>query len=113
MLKKEEVGYYKNLYQKAVESIINADWRGYENSGVKFHFFVIKVDGVRPLEDIVESFLMFSNSFTPGLTRFLKETFPEHMAIIEALEDHGLQEAEPLMRYPLDKSSQVLKEREE
>lgn len=109
LVKKEELEYHKSLYQKAIESINSTDWRAYKEADVKFHFFVIKTAG-KFLQNIIEPFHILSHSFIPGLIRPPKETFPEHMAIIDALGRHDSQEAEDLMRKHTEKTIAVLKE---
>lgn len=109
VVKKEQSEYFKNLYEKAMESITDTDWRIYQRADVKFHFFVIGASGVKLLEDIVKTFHILSNSFTPGLIRPPKETFPEHMAIIDALARRDPDAAESLMREHLKKTIAVLK----
>lgn len=109
VVKKEQLEYFKNLYEKAMESITDPDWRIYQRADVKFHFFVIETSGVKLLEDIVKTFHILSNSFTPGLIRPPKETFPEHMAIIDALARRDPDAAESLMREHLKKTIAVLK----
>jgi len=110
VVEKEKLEYFKNLYEKAMESITDTDWRAYQKADVKFHFFLIEASGVKLLEEMVKSFHILSNSFTPGLIRPPKETFPEHMAIIDALARGDSEEAENLMREHLRKTVNLLKE---
>lgn len=109
VVKKEQLEHYKNLYKKALESITDTDWRAYERADIKFHFFVLETSGITLLEDMVKSFHILSNSFTPGMIRPPKETFPEHMTIIDALARHDSDAAENLMRKHLKKTIAVLK----
>ena len=109
MVKKEQLEHFKNLYRKALESITDTDWRAYERADINFHFFVIETSGIKLLEDMVKSFHILSNSFTPGMIRPPKETFPEHMAIIDALARHDSDAAENLMRKHLKKTIAVLR----
>jgi len=109
VVEKEKLEYFKNLYKKALEATTSSDWRVYEKADIKFHFFVIEASGVKLLEDMVKSFHILSTSFTPGLIRPPKETFPEHMAIIDALARHNPDAAESLMREHLKNTIAVLK----
>lgn len=109
VVKEEQLDYYRKLYQKAMRSINDDDWRAYEKADIKFHFFIIEASGVELLEDIVKSFHILSNSFTPGLIRPPQETFPEHMAVIDALARHDPDAAENLMREHLKRTIAVLK----
>jgi len=105
----EQLEHFKNLYKKALESITDTDWRAYEKTDIKFHFFVIETSRIKLLEDMVKSFHILSNSFTPGMIRPPRETFPEHMAIIDALAGRDPDAAESLMREHLKKTIAVLK----
>lgn len=109
IVKKERLEHFKNLYKKALESITDNDWRAYERADIKFHFFVLETSGIKLLENMVKSFHILSNSFTPGMIRPPKETFPEHMAIIDTLARRDPSAAENLMRRHLEKTIAVLK----
>lgn len=106
---KDQLEHYRSLYQEAMQSITDDNWEAYRNADVKFHFFIIEASGVKLLEEMVKSFHILSNSFTPGLIRPPQETFPEHMRIIDALLQGNPEKAENLMREHLRKTVRLLK----
>jgi len=70
---------------------------------------VIITSGIELLQEIIRTFHILSNSYIRGLIRPPEETFPEHMAILDALEDRDAERAEILMRDHTRKSIDVLK----
>lgn len=106
IVKKEQLDHFKCLFQEAVK---NNDYEAYCKVDVKFHCFLLEVSGIKLLEDIVKSFHILSKSFVPGLLRPPEETFPEHIAIIDALVSRDPDTAENLMRQNIRKSTNVLR----
>jgi len=108
---KKKLDYFGDLYRKALELAEKDGWESYRKVDEKFHTFLIEVSGVELLKEIVKSFQILSNSYTPGLIRPPQETFPEHMAIIKALKSRNPELSEKLMREHLQKSAKVLEKR--
>lgn len=110
MVSKNRLNFFKDLYKRAMKSADKGDWRLYKKADEKFHSFLIEASQIELLREMVKSFHILSTSFTPGLLRPPKETFPEHMAIIDALARHDPDATENLMREHLKKTIAVLKE---
>lgn len=108
-ISKNRLNFLRNLYQRAIKSTDKGDWAAYKKADEKFHSFLIEASGIDLLREIVKSFHILSNSYTHGLIRPPQETFPEHMAIIDALKDHDPDLSEKLMREHTRKSIRVLR----
>jgi len=112
VVSKNRLNLLKDLYKRAMKSSNKGDWTAYKKADEKFHSFLIETSRIDLLREIVKSFhILLSNSYTRGLIRPPKETFPEHMAIIEALENHDPDLSEKLMREHIRKSIRVLEEK--
>jgi DNA-binding GntR family transcriptional regulator len=110
LVSENRLNFFRDLYKRAMKSANKGDWTAYKKADEKFHSFLIKISRIDLLREIVKSFHILSNSYTQGLIRPPQETFPEHMAIIDALEDHDPDLSEKLMREHTRKSIRVLKE---
>ncbi|MFQ5834887.1 MAG: GntR family transcriptional regulator [bacterium] len=110
VVSKNRLNFFKDLYQRAMKSADKGDWTAYKKADEKFHSFLIETSRIDLLREIVKSFHILSNSYTRGLIRPPQETFPEHMAIIDALKDHDPDLSEKLMREHTTKSIRVLRE---
>lgn len=108
VVSKNRLNLLKDLYKRAMKSANKGDWTAYKKADEKFHSFLIEASRIDLLREIVKSFHILSNSYTHGLIRPPQETFPEHIAIIEALKDHDPDLSEKLMREHTRKSIRVL-----
>jgi len=108
---KEQLDFFRHLYRRALKSTEKTNWKAYEKADIKFHSFLIEASRIDLLREIVKSFHILSNSYTRGLIRPPQETFPEHMAIIDALEKHDLDLAENVLRDHSRKTIKFLKEK--
>jgi len=111
LITKKQVNYFRNLYEKAMQSASNGDWGTYARADEKFHGFITNIAQTDLLKEIVRTFHILSNSYTRGLIRPPQETFPEHTTILDALENHDAGKAEFLMRQHTRKSIEALKAR--
>lgn len=111
LVSKNRLDFFRNLYKKAMESAKKGDWRAYEKADEKFHFFLIETSQIDLLQEMVKSFYILVSRYARGLVRPPQETFPEHMAIIDALEKHDSELAEKLIREHVQKSIQILRKK--
>ena len=110
-INKNQLDFFRSLYKKAMESAKKGDWRAYEKADEKFHFFLIEASQIDLLQEMVKSFYVLVSRYVRGLVRPPEETFPEHMAIIDALEKHNSELAEKLIREHTQKSIQILRKK--
>lgn len=110
VVSKDELNFFKNLFKKAVKSAGHGDWRAYLKADEEFHSFLIQRTRTDLLREMITSFNILSNSYVRGLIRPPEETFPEHMAIIDALMRHNSDLAENLMREHHKKCAALLKQ---
>jgi len=110
-INKNQLDFFRSLYKKAMESAKKGDQKPYEKADEKFHFFLIKTSQINLLLEMVKSFYILISRYARGLVRPPQETFPEHMAIIDALENRDSELAEKLVREHIQKSIQILKKK--
>lgn len=106
---KNRLDFFRSLYKKAMESAKKGDWEAYEKADEKFHFFLIEASQIDFLQEMVKSFYILVSRYARGLVRPPQKTFPEHMAIIDALENQDSELAEKLIREHIQKSIQILR----
>lgn len=106
---KNRLDFFRSLYKKAMESVKKGDWEAYEKTDEKFHFFLIEASQIDFLQEMVKSFYILVSRYARGLVRPPQKTFPEHMAIIDALENQDSELAEKLIREHIQKSIQILR----
>jgi len=111
VVSKNRLNLLKDLYKRAMKPANKGDWTAYKKADEKFHSFLIGASRIDLLREMVKSFHILSNSYTHGLIRPPQETFPEHMAIIEALKDHDPDLSGKLMMEHTRKSIRVLEEK--
>ena len=113
VVSKNRLSFFRDLYKKAMKSAEEGDWKAYKKADEKFHFFLIESSRIDLLREIAKSFHIFnilSNRYIQGLIRPPQETFPEHMALIDALEHHDPDLSEKLMREHIRKSIRVMRQ---
>jgi DNA-binding GntR family transcriptional regulator len=111
LVSKNRLDSFRNLYKEATESAKKGDWKAYEKADEKFHFFLIEASQIDLLQEMVKSFYILVSRYARGLVRPPQETFPEHMAIIDALENHNSELTEKLIREHIQKSIQILRKK--
>lgn len=109
LITRKQVVTFRNLYKKAIKAADASHWVSYTKTDERFHTFITEICQIELLQEIIQAFHILSVSYTGGLIRPPQETFPEHMAILDALENHGGEKAESLMRQHTRKSIEVLK----
>jgi len=84
----------------------------YAEEDRRFHHFLIEVGGDELMSSILETYSIIASSylggFRGGLVRSPHETFPEHLAIIEAIAKRNPEEAERAARLHLSRSRERL-----
>jgi len=96
--------YMKKLFEDAKN-----DPDKYYKADIEFHTSIPKLANNPILTQVLDSFRILTISFSSGLIRKLKETFPEHIQIIDALVSHNEELAETLGREHIRKSVYILK----
>lgn len=93
-----------------------ADTKRYARADRAFHSFLITVGGSGMIADLVESFrlldLSYQLSSQDGLVRMPQQTYPEHVAIVSALQKRQGDRAEELLRRHLRTSLELLEKQE-
>ena len=107
---KEELNHIKSLFKPFVGKA-KIDTKKYIEADQEFHDTILKISGNLILQkfEIVRN--ITSQSYRGGLIREPKETLPEHLEIIEAMEKGDSELAENLMRRHSVKTQNLLKEK--
>ncbi|MGQ9631593.1 MAG: GntR family transcriptional regulator [bacterium] len=108
---REQADFLRDLFKEAYASIREDDWKAYEKADSRFHIFIVEICQNDVFHQMVNTFHILTKCFMGGLVRSPKDTFPEHMDIIQALEDHNADLAEDLMRKHLRRSLMALEKR--
>ena len=107
---KDELKYLRSLFENFIgKNEINI--QDYTESDQMFHHMIMKISGNQMLNKLE---LLGNNTIRTcrgGLLRSPKETLPEHLAILDALERRDGELAEKLVREHTHKSMQILKEK--
>lgn len=95
---KEEVLQLYDLFKPFEDDLNNIDISAYQKADQEFHKLILQISGNKVLQKME----MFSNilkkTYQRGLIRKAKDTFNEHITIINALENHDGELAEKLLR---------------
>lgn len=107
---KDQLKYLKSLFEKFIGAKdINVP--EYLESDQEFHNMIMKISGNQILNRLE---LLGNNTirtFRGGLLRPPKETLPEHLAILAAIEKSDAELAEKLVREHAHKSMEILREK--
>lgn len=107
---KEQLKYLKSLFKKYIGAAeINV--AEYVESDQAFHNTIMKISGNQILNRIESLGNNTIRTYRGGLLRTPHETMPEHLAIIEALENGDGELAEKLVREHTHKSIETLREK--
>lgn len=104
--------YLRSLMTSVEEAANNEDHTVYREADVEFHTYLTNLvaDGVlnRMLDSVQ---LVMSMALSHGILRSPKETYVEHLAIIDALESGNADEAERVMIEHIRKTIELLRNR--
>lgn len=104
--------YLRSLMTSVEEAANNEDHTVYREADVEFHTYLTNLvaDGVlnRMLDSVQ---LVMSMALSHGILRSTKETYVEHLAIIDALESGNADEAERVMIEHIRKTIELLRNR--
>lgn len=107
----EEADLLFQLFAPFSKDPANADPGKYEEADRKFHKTILELCGNKL---IIQQIEMFSNiiirTYQRGLIRGPKETYSEHLAIIEAIARHDPDAAENLLRLHFRRSNEKIVE---
>lgn len=107
----EQVAYLYSLFLPFSDSPANANMKLYEEADLAFHKSILELSGNKVLQKME----MFSNIVTKtyqrGLIRGSKETYAEHIEIIDAIANKNGFEAERLLREHFKKSQISIKKK--
>ncbi len=105
---KNELNYLKSLFEKFIDTD-NINIPDYLESDQEFHDMIMKISGNKVITRL--EFLGHNTirTFRGGMLRQPQESLPEHMAIIEALEEGDGELAEKLVREHTRKTMELLK----
>ncbi|MEP3276715.1 MAG: GntR family transcriptional regulator [Stappiaceae bacterium] len=106
--------YLRSLMTSVEDAAMTEDHVTYREADVEFHTYLTNLvaDGV--LNRMLESIQMvMSMALFHGILRSPRETYVEHLAIIDALESHDADEAERVMIEHIRKTIDLLKSRQE
>ncbi|TRZ40503.1 GntR family transcriptional regulator [Niallia circulans] len=109
VIEDEKVIYLRAIFQSAYQKRQENDKDAYYAADKKFHNFIAEETKDFHLSRSLESCKVIQTSLTQGLYRSPDETYPEHMAIIDALEKRDGDLAEELMRKHVRATITVLK----
>ncbi|MCM3213681.1 GntR family transcriptional regulator [Niallia taxi] len=109
VIEDEKVIYLRAIFQSAYQKRQENDKDAYYAADKKFHNFIAEETKDFHLSRSLESCKVIQTSLTQGLYRSPDETYPEHMAIIDALEKKDGDLAEELMRNHVRATITVLK----
>ena len=108
-----QIDYLYSLFAPFADNPQDADLRSYEHADFNFHKSILEFSGNK----ILKKMEMFGNvlikTYQRGLIRGPKETFHEHMAIIDAIANHDGESAEKLLRKHFRKSQIQIRDRKD
>ncbi|MBX2877907.1 MAG: GntR family transcriptional regulator [Saprospiraceae bacterium] len=106
---KEQIDELKQLFKPFVEKVAGSiNTKAYQKADSKFHDALIKYCGNGFLHQLFNqgNLLIWINRI--GLIRPPEETLPEHLAIVDALEEGAVEKAESLAKIHLEKSKHLI-----
>ncbi|OUM89028.1 GntR family transcriptional regulator [Parageobacillus thermoglucosidasius] len=105
------IAYLRTLFQGAYEKFLNGDEEPYRLADIEFHKKLIDVAANPMLKRNFDCTHVLDIAFGQGLLRSPKETYPEHMEILDALQRHDADAAEKLMLEHCRKTTPYIPER--
>lgn len=115
VISKEQIKRLRAFFKQIKPSDHARSVDRYAEEDRRFHQFLIEVGGDELMSSILETYSIIASSylggFRGGLVRPPRETFPEHLAIIEAIAKRDPEEAERAARLHLSRSRQRLIQR--
>ncbi|MEW6048775.1 MAG: GntR family transcriptional regulator [Bacillota bacterium] len=105
-----DIAYMRSLFTTAMERITPDHWSAYRQADQEFHYYIAKKSNSSIISQTLSSFHILTISFLQGLIRPPEETFPEHMRIIDALEERDPDKAERYAVEHIRITVQLLKE---
>ncbi|MGG1554051.1 GntR family transcriptional regulator [Paenibacillus ferrarius] len=104
-----DIAYMKAMFQHALQQTTADDASEYYKTDLKFHQMIVKGSEDVYLAKTIESCNVIETTLRQGLYRDPKDTYSEHLAIIEALENGDGDRAEELMKSHIRKAISVMK----
>ncbi len=101
-----EITVLRTLFEPFIKGDI--DLNAYQKADAKFHNTIMKGCGNSFLHRLFQQGNLLVCMDLIGLLRFPNETLPEHMAIIEAIENRDANLAETLAKEHLNKTKQLI-----
>lgn len=113
VIEKKHTAYLRSLMKAAMEEITADDFTAYRQADIEFHTYIAKL-GTNPfLQQLLDAYQIMNLSFAQGLLRTPRETFDEHMRILDALEQKDADLAEQEMRQHSRNTVAVMRRRHE
>ena len=106
----EQVDYLYSLFSPFADNLEASDLRKYEAADLGFHKCILELSGNKVLQKLEMFGNILSKTYQRGLIRGPKETYVEHMQIIDAIAAKNGVEAERLLREHFKKSQLSIKE---
>src|SRR5690554_3962206 len=98
VIDKATVVYFRTLFSSAYEEWEKTgDLEAYKKSDIMFHTKLVEIGENTILKNHFNSTQVLTITFSKGILRTLEETYPEHMAILDALEQQDEDTSEKLM----------------
>lgn len=104
-----DLAYMKTLFTDAYKLVDQYQAEAYYKADIKFHNMIVDINGDQILKRTIHSNRILTTSHIQGLYRDPKETFEEHMAIIDTLKARDGIRAEVLMREHIQNSAEALR----
>ena len=105
----EQVDYLYSLFSSFASSPANADIKKYEEADLAFHKSILELSGNKVLQKMEMFGNILTKTYQRGLIRGPKETYTEHMEIIDAIAKKNGFEAERLLREHFQKTQLSIK----
>jgi GntR family transcriptional regulator of vanillate catabolism len=103
-----ELAYLQTMFEQAYEQIDGQGTQAYYDADVKFHSMITDCVGDELLKRTIQANEIIYTSQMQGLYREPQETFPEHLAIIDALLRRDGELASRLMQRHIELAIEVL-----
>lgn len=111
-IEKKHVLYLRSLITAAEPAVHSGDTDAYRDADVEFHTYLTNLMAEGNLSRMLDSVhAIMRMSLSQGILRSPKETHPEHLAIIDALEAKDADTAERLMIEHIRRTIDLLRQR--
>lgn len=94
----DKISYLYDLFLPFKNNMEDVDLIKYEEADKLFHKAILEISGNKILQKMEIFGNVITKTYQRGLTRGPKETYPEHLAIIDAIAKHDADNAEKLIR---------------